>query len=67
MNNLYLQITIYIYYYREEGIIIAQNTPVFRHAPREIIETSLYPNVYDQYAVTQMSAAFVSGRKVNFL
>lgn len=49
---------------RAETLIEAQNKSIFHHAPREVMETSIYPNVYDQFAITKASAAFVSGRRL---
>ncbi|KAG8186270.1 hypothetical protein JTE90_004616 [Oedothorax gibbosus] len=51
---------------REEALIVAKNTPLFHHAPpvQLVPGANIYPNVYDLYAETKMSASFISGKKL---
>lgn len=49
---------------REAQLREAKSTPLLPRSTNVLPQFTRYPNVYDIYAETQMSAAFISGRKM---
>ncbi|XP_054714411.1 activating signal cointegrator 1 complex subunit 3-like [Uloborus diversus] len=61
-ENVFVLDAQYLKQARERELISQQNKPLLRHGRQERMETSIYPNVYDVYTQTKMSASYISGK-----